>query len=224
MDNSGEKVKQDDKGTSSVPPDSTSESTAGSTTIIPFDGRGGDPATLVGREVQWYSRNARPTRIEFECPEGRLQFFEETWNPGNNDEDEKELKFCMDDNLEEALEGLGGQDGKKLKILEAVVALREDKPCSMVVFPKLKHRVIGIRLEGMDRLGYISCKEEYYGEDEDDFEGYEVCFYDVVLASRRINFRAMHFSRCFIELRLLELNLVYEWLIVYADVSGIFAS
>lgn len=58
-----------------------------------------------------------------------------------------------------------------------------------VEFGKLKHRVIGIRLEGIDRLGYIFCEAECDSEDEGDVENYELFFYDVILAPRWIKFR-----------------------------------
>ena len=170
---------------------SISESTAGSTIIIPFDGKGGDPTTLIGREVQWYYENEEPTRLEFKCSDGRLQFLKEGvaeyWNP-NDDGDDYEL--CMDNNLEKSLDSLRGKPDGKLKILEAVVGQRESEVCGAwdVKFWKLKHRVIGIRLEGMDHLGYIFCKTEHEG-DEGDIEEYELFFYDVILAPRRIKFR-----------------------------------
>ena len=170
---------------------SISESTAGSTIIIPYDGKGGDPTTLIGREVQWYYETEEPTRLEFECSDGRLQFLKEgvaeDWDP-NDDEDEYEL--CMDDNLEKSLESLRGKRDRKLKILEAVVGERESEVCGAwdVKFWKLKHRVIGIRLEGMDQLGYIFCETEHEG-DEDDIEDYELFFYDVILATRWTKFR-----------------------------------
>ena len=71
---------------------STSESTAGSTTIILFDGKGGDPTTLVDREVQCYYENEESTRLEFKCSDGRLQFHKEgvteNWDlDDDNDED-----------------------------------------------------------------------------------------------------------------------------------------
>ncbi|KAL9630479.1 MAG: hypothetical protein Q9164_006394 [Protoblastenia rupestris] len=192
MDESQNIEKQNAGGLSSVSNASTSKSTADCTTMTPFDGKGGDPTTIVGREVQWYYENEEPTRLEFKCSDGRLQFHKEgvteEWDSDNDDDN---YEVCMDDNLEEALDKLRGKQGKKLKILEAVTAQRESEVCGIwdVTFWKLKHRVIGIRLEGMDQLGYIFCKTERDGEDEDDIEDYELFFYDVILAPRWIKFR-----------------------------------
>lgn len=96
----------------------------------------------------------------------------------------------MDNNLEEALDTLHDRQGKKLNILEAVIGQRESEVCGIwdVKFWKLKHRVIGIRLEGMDQLGYVFCKAERNVGDEGDVEDYKLFFYDVVLAPRWIKF------------------------------------
>lgn len=168
---------------------STIDSSAGPTKIIPFDGKGEDPATLVGLEVHWYYMYEEPPRLELKCPNGRVQFHKEgtteDWDP-NGAEDVYE--FWMDDNLDEALNALHGRADKTLTILEAVVGQRESEVCAYfdVEVSKLKHRVIGIRLEGMDQLGYIFCKTEYDG----DIEGFNLYFYDVVMTSRWINFRS----------------------------------
>ena len=186
-------VKRNTGEPSSVSKDSVSESTAGSTIIIPFDGKGGDPTTLVSHKVQWYYENEEPTRLEFKCSNERLQFHKEgvteDWDPYDDDDDGYEI--CMDDNLDKALDTLHGKQGKKLKILEAVIGQRESEVCGIwdVIFWKLKHRVIGIQLEGMDQLGYIFCKTERGGGDAGDIEDYELFFCDVILAPRRIKFR-----------------------------------
>lgn len=148
---------------------STLDCTPGSTEIISFDGKGGDSMTLVGREVQWYYENEEPNRLELKCSNGRVQFHKkgvtEDWDP-NDDEDDPEV--CIDANIDEALDTLRGKRGKTLTILEAVVGQRESDVCGIwdVEFWKLKHRVIGIRLEGMDRLGYVYCKTERGGEED----------------------------------------------------------
>ena len=113
---------------------STSESTAGSTTIIPFDGKGGDPTTLVDREVQCYYENEEPTRLEFKCSDGRLQFHKEcvTENWDLDDDDDEDHEVCMDENLQEALDLLRGKQGKKLKLLEAVTGQCESEVCGIL--------------------------------------------------------------------------------------------
>ncbi|KAL9126167.1 MAG: hypothetical protein Q9217_004747 [Psora testacea] len=168
MDESQDIEKQSAGELSSVSKASTSKSTADSTIIIPFDGKGGDPKTIVGCEVQWYYENEEPTRLELKCSDGRLQFHKEgvieDWDSDNDDDN---YEVCMDDNLEEALDKLRGKQGKKLKILEAVTTQRKR-----------------IRLEGMDQLGYIFCKTERDGEDEGDIEDYKLFFYNIILAPR----------------------------------------
>lgn len=113
---------------------STSESTTGSTTIIPFDGKGGDPTTLVDREVQCYYEIEEPTRLEFKYSDGRLQFHKEgvteNWDLGDDDDDD-DHEVCMDEKLQ-ALDLLRGKQGKKLKLLEAVTGQRKSEVCGIL--------------------------------------------------------------------------------------------
>lgn len=169
----------------------TIDSTVCSTEILPFDGTGKDPKTLVGLKVRWYYEHDQPSRLELQCSRGIVQFYKEgvtnDWDPNAAEVD---YEVCMDDHLQAALETLRGQRGKKtLKILEAVVGQRESVACSFWddKCEQLQHRVIGIRLEGMDRLGYIFCKTDLFhggGEQKRDLQHYELVFYNVVLAPR----------------------------------------
>lgn len=131
MDESQHIEKQNAGKLPSVSKASISESTATSTTIIPFDGKCGDPTTLVGCEVQCYE-NEEPTRLEFKCSDRRLQFHKEgvteDWDPDVDDDD---YEVCMDDNLKEELDKLHGKQGKKLRILELVTAQRESEVCGI---------------------------------------------------------------------------------------------
>jgi len=126
-------------------------------------------------------------------PMDECNFTESVTEDWKQDEDEDEDEICIDGNLETALDALRGKRDKTLKIVEAVVGERESDVCGLwdVKFWKLKHRVVGLRLEGMEELGYVACMTECDGEceDEGDVENYELFFHDVVLAPRWIKFK-----------------------------------
>ncbi len=158
----------------------TAENPTLSTTIIPFDGQGRDPAALVGREVEHYHQKDGSIHLESRCTNGRLQIHKV--GPCLENED---YEVSIDENLGEALKDLRSGQVKTLKVLEAVTAERQSFMIATwdYQFSNRSHRVIGLRMEGMQSLGYISCKIQRVGKDEHDLEGAVLFFYDVVLAS-----------------------------------------
>lgn len=161
---------------------SSTDSTALFTQIVPFDGRGRDPSTLVGHKVQWYCKPKQPPRLVLMCASEVVQFhkgfvFKYRWDPNY---DGLRHQIRMDDNLLQALHTLPGKPDKSLTIVEAVVGQRYSKVTQANTdagYRTLRHshRVIGIRLERMKELGYISARSD------SDVEHQHKCFYDVIL-------------------------------------------
>ena len=164
------------------------------TNIVKFDGTGQDPTQIAGYHIEWHEIHENPARLEIQCLDGALQFrkegLTENWEPalsGHN------YEICMDGNLEKALHRIDYGQYQEVEIMEAVTAVRESNVCrrSDIVFSGLKHRVIGLRLEGMQDLGYIYCKLEYDDRKEvDDMENYELWYHDIVLAPHPMLFKS----------------------------------
>jgi hypothetical protein len=157
----------------------------------PFGHCGEKAGNLVGRRIQWYYEGEEPSRLELKCDNGRVQILErdtlESWEDGSwGDNDEPEAEICMDEQLEDALESLRGQRGKSLCIEEAALGQRESRVTSMrdTHWRHMKHRVIGIRLDGMTDIGFIYGKGEMDGDydDKNDLENYNLIYCDIVVA------------------------------------------
>ena len=209
------------------------------TTIIPFDGKGRDPSTLVGLQVRGHHLNMDTGFLELRCTSERVWFFgngnhqaikthvaQQSQEPpkvkkvksifGNPDEDEDDDDegvedddngdydgISIDSNLSQALDLIGRYPrDRPLMIVEAVVGIRESQVTELgsTEFSIKKHRVIGLRLEGMAEMGFVAYKterdEDYYpgdaddedGDDDDDDDmegdrGYVVMYEDVVVGS-----------------------------------------
>jgi hypothetical protein len=158
------------------------------TTVIPFDGQGRDPCSLIGRKIKWYYMSGKGVSLlTFKCDNGMPQFV----NPGDLQDFEKSKYqydhrswFCLDNNLKERFSSLERNGRSSIPIVDACIARRERGSGSL-------YRVIGIKCEGMEDFKFISCKKQgiesrgnMFDPDDSDLEFEEYDFYiDVILAS-----------------------------------------
>ncbi|MCJ1460755.1 hypothetical protein MMC28_011137 [Mycoblastus sanguinarius] len=145
------------------------------TKLIPFDGWGRHPATLINQQIQSYELN--PT-IEASSlgdagdgtgailvpssREGRLTLMIEgqqvhivQWNgPGKS-------IIAMDKALESALDA-AKKGNYPVRIMEAGLGVRNG-----LLSRGKNYRVIGLKLEGMDQMGFVFCQDSLGIETED---------------------------------------------------------
>lgn len=118
--------------------------------IVPFDGKGRDPAGLVGMKFDTFEHD--PAGLVLHCTNNEtitIDFWEIFL---------RYAQIKADDVLLEALsrytEGEEAKDGgeKGLLIEEAAVGMRQG--------PQGEYRVVGIRVEGMETMGWVFCEDE----------------------------------------------------------------
>src|SRR2546423_5107398 len=133
--------------------DSVSETGDTTTTIIPYDNRGRDPKSLVGRKIQRkYMSGKGISLLTFKFRNGTVQFVSESDLARYEDyitENDNPSWFHFDPNLKVALNALQRDGGI---VEDACVAERKVGSESF--------RVIGLKLSGMTKMGFIYCKKE----------------------------------------------------------------
>jgi len=172
--------------------ESDSDTSAIVTTKIPFDGKGHDPQSLVGRKIKWYYKSGKGiSLLTFLFQKGQnAQFVNDyefvVYEEGITENNDPSW-FHFDANLKAALGGLS-RGGRTTRLIEeACVGERSDG--------KRSWRVIGIKCEGMTEMGYIYCKKEattqhanFLDPDDSDIEWVPESHEDVILAASRIRY------------------------------------
>ena len=193
------------------------------TTIIPFDGKGKNPSTLVGLKVQRYRFEKGTACLDIKWTTEQVLFFsgetrsslepqkpqkpKSIFGPEEDEEDEYEDDdnsdydgISIDSNLSQALDFIGRYPHcGPLTIEEAVVGIRESKVTDFGTnrYSVKKHRVVGLRLEGMAEMGFIAYKTERDRDDDpghtdgtdsdsDGEKSYMVGYEDVVVAEKAV--------------------------------------
>jgi len=169
--------------------ESDPQSSENTTTVIPFDGKGRDPQSLVGRKIKWYYKSGKGiSLLTFKCQDGNAQFV----NPADLMGYEEGIPendpswFHFDSNLKMALSSLDRSGRTTCLIEEACVGQRNDGLTN--------YRVVGIRCEGMTNIGYIYCKKQggtttnIWNPDDSDFEWEPDYYGDVILAASKIRY------------------------------------
>ncbi|MCJ1451009.1 hypothetical protein MMC28_001343 [Mycoblastus sanguinarius] len=138
------------------------------TKLIPFEGEkhGRDPATLVGHRITSYELEPEyEPYLKLLTDKGLVNILQ--WSGP------RYAHMAMDESLEAAL-GAGAGEGKKPGVLitEAAVGKR-----SGLTAGYYDYRVIGIKLEGMQEMGFVFCQD---GENDP----YSVPFGDVLVAEK----------------------------------------
>jgi len=122
------------------------------TTIVPFDGRGRDPKSLIGRKIQRHYKSGKGiSLLTFKCQDGSVQFVNEIDLVGYEEyitQNDDMSWFHLDRNLKDGLRSLG-REGRIIE--DACVGERKVGEESF--------RVVGIKVAGMAEVGYIYCKK-----------------------------------------------------------------
>ena len=170
--------------------ESDPQSSESITTVIPFDGEGRDPTSLVGRKIKWYYKSGKGiSLLTFKCHDGIVQFVNSADLIGYEEgitENNDPSWFHFDSNLQTALASLDRSGRSTCLIEEACVGTRKDGSSS--------YKVVGIRCQGMSNIGYIYCKKNggisrnMFDSDDSDFEWEPDYYGDVILAASRIRY------------------------------------
>jgi hypothetical protein len=170
--------------------DSDSSTSASTTTIIPFDGKGRDPNSLVGRKIKWYYKSGKGIGLlTFKCQDGIAQFYNELdlvgYEPGVTENNDMTW-FHLDPKLKSALSSLSRSERTICTIEEACTGKRK--------VGSEEFRVIGIKLQGMRERGFIYCKKSartvanWLDPDDSDIEWEPEHYGDLLLAASRIRY------------------------------------
>ena len=170
--------------------ESDPQSSETTTTIIPFDGKGRDPQSLVGRKIKWYYKSGKGiSLLTFKCYNGNAQFVNPAdlidYEEGITENDDMTW-FHFDRNLKTSLASLDRSGRTTCLIEEACVGSRKDGSTS--------YRVVGIRCEGMSNIGFIYCKKQggttsnVLDPDDSDLEWEPDYYVDVILAASKIRY------------------------------------
>jgi hypothetical protein len=171
--------------------DSDSSTNASTTTIIPFDGKGRDPNSLVGRKIKWYYKSGKGIGfLTFKCQDGIAQFYNELdlvgYEPGVTENNDISTRLHLDPNLKSALSSLSRSERTTCTIEEACTGKRK--------VGSEEFRVIGIKLQGMREMGFIYCKKSertvanLLDPDDSDVEWEPEYYRDLLLTASRIRY------------------------------------
>lgn len=160
-----------------LPPRDMSPSVSHQLRIIPFDGKGSDPALLVGRHIQRFKFDPMSglefilhtdqglvtiTYLDIPSRYAEIKADDELLEGLKSIEQIKETLYVGDEEITRAEREMQAKKGGSLLIVEAAVGMRKCPDFG-------DYRVVGIRCEGMPKMGFVFSEdtvlEDVYGRD-----------------------------------------------------------